>query len=121
MAAFAERQRTLEKTIPDFRETIEDADVSIPQESLAILRHMEDGPLLAYHIAKNPEIAEKLSGQPPYLQAVTLGQISTTLKATPQISKAPPPGKPVQTKPGSSSEPPSNPDDYSAWAAKHMR
>lgn len=120
-AAFIERQKAIEKQIPDFRETLEDADIAMPEQTLQMIRYLPDGPMVAYHIAKNPDLAAQFSAMPSQMHGYLLGQISSSLKSAPQVSKAPPPGKPVQTKPGSSNEPPSNPDEYAAWAAKHMR
>ena len=118
---FAERMKAVEKTIPDYREVLEDAEIELPPQVLVTIRKMADGPLVAYHLAKNPDLATQFITTPPEMHGILLGQLSATLKTVPQVSKAPPPGKPVQTKPGSSSEPPSNPDEYQAWAAKHMR
>ena len=118
---FAARLKEAEKTIPDYREVLEDADINLPPHVLSTIRQMNDGPLVAYHLAKNPDLAMQFSTTPPQMHGILLGQLSATLKTVPQVSKAPPPGKPVVAKPGSSNEPPSDPDQYQAWAAKHMR
>jgi hypothetical protein len=98
-------------------------DVIIPDESVAMIRAMPEGPQIAYALGKDPKLAEQLmrfAGN-PVMQAMYLGQYSATLKSSPQVSKAPAAGKPVGAKPGSATEPPENPDAYMEWAKKHMR
>lgn len=115
------RQRETAKTIPDFTETMEEADVEVPGHVYAMIQRMPDGPVVAYHMAKNPELARQFYDNPPYMHGILLGQLSAMLKASAKTSNAPAPGKPVQQRPGSSTEPPSDPEKYFAWAQKHMR
>jgi hypothetical protein len=121
MAAHRQRLAEAQKAIPDFREVVEDADVQIPQFVANALAEMEDGPALMYHMAKNPTLAAQFDGLTPQRQLLKLGQMSAAIASKPQVSAAPPPGKPVASKPGSTSEPPENPDEYMKWAEKHMR
>lgn len=117
---YLKRQNEAAKTIPDFREVMEEADVSVPADVLKLIMRMPDGPTIAYHMAKQPELAQQFWDSDPSMHGIILGQLSTTLKAPTKISTAPGPGKTVSSKPGSSNEPPSDPALYFAWAEKHM-
>ena len=115
------RQRETAKTIPDFMEVMEDADIEIPGHVYGLIQRMPDGPVIAYHMAKNPDLARQFFDSPTHMHGILLGQLSATLKASQTSSNAPAPGKPVQSKPGNSSEMPSDPDKYRAWAEKNLR
>jgi hypothetical protein len=124
--AYADRYAKAASTIPDFAEVMEDADVQVPNTAAHMLRNMEDGPVVAYHLQKNPAIAARLNAAAPMAQAVILGEIAaslrTSLKAQP--SSAPAPGKPVGSAGGNGSSADNPPEDtaaYLKWAAKHMR
>lgn len=121
---FLERRAAAEKKFPDFREVVEDWEPNLPDSVVDMIVRHEDGPLMSYHIAKNPELEKQFRNQPPYMHGIILGQMLATLKSTAtKVSEAPAPGKTVNTKPhgGSSTEPPSDPEQYYAWAKKHLR
>src|SRR6185312_2578211 len=121
--SYAQALSSFEKTTPDFREVVDRDDVSIPDDAVRALYRLPDpGPVL-YAIGKNPELASSLwqhQGN-AVMQSYLLGQIAASAKSAPQISNAPPPGKPVGAKGGSSSDPPKNPDAYMAWRKKNLR
>jgi hypothetical protein len=123
VAAYQARQAAIAKSIPDFAETMEDADtVDVPTPVLTMIRQLDNGPLIAYHMVKNPTLAQQFFGKSEAMQGVLLGQLSASLKGSAKVSNAPPPGQPARAKAaGSSSEPPTDPDAYMAWAAKNMR
>lgn len=121
VAQYNERAKEAAKSIPDYDEVMSDADVDVPMPVLAMIRRLDNGPTVAYHMAKNPALARQFFDQPAAMHGVLLGQLSATLKGTAKVSNAPPPGKPAQPKAGSSSEPPEDADAYMVWAAKHMR
>lgn len=120
--SFQERAKALEKDYPDFKEVMEDAEVVLPNPVIDMIRELPEGPLLAYHMANNPTLAEQFWNKSESIQGVLLGQMIATLKSTQKVSNAPSPGKSVSTaKHGSSDEPPSDPNLYRAWADKHLR
>lgn len=122
--SFLERQREAEKAYPDYSEVMDASDVVLPQLVLDKIRGLPEGPTVAYHIAKNPQLADRFKTADPSMHDFILGQISATVKpvnAPPPVSKAPAPGKPAASRPGTSSEPPSDPEAYFAWAQKNMR
>lgn len=121
--AYAQRTREIAKTIPDYAETMAEgaADISVPNQVFDMIRRMPDGPLVAYHMVKNPTLTEQFFNNPPELHGILLGQLSATLKGAAKISNAPAPGKPTQARAASSSTPPEDTAAYFAWADKHMR
>jgi hypothetical protein len=118
---FMERTSALTKTLPDFQEVVGDWEPKLPAAVVDMVLRLPDGPLISYHMAKNPELEAQFLSQPEYMHGIILGQISASLKSTPKVSSAPAPGKPVASRVGSSSEPPSDPEQYFAWANKHLR
>jgi hypothetical protein len=109
--------------MPDWDDVVgSNTDAELPPGVDAMLMRMPEGPAVMYAMGKNPSLLTQLQGQPPFMQAVMLGQVAASLKsATPQVSNAPKPGTPVGSKPGSTSEPPTDPDAYMAWASKHLK
>ncbi len=119
---FLEARGKLEKEIPDYKDTIEDWEPNLPDTVAAMLIKLPEGPLITYHMAKNPALEAQFRDQPEYLHGVLLGQLISSLKSPPKASAAPAPGKPVSgSKAGSSTEPPSDPEQYYAWATKNLR
>jgi hypothetical protein len=121
--AYAERAKEAAKNLPDFNTVMQDADVEIPTPILAAIRDMDDGPVIAYHMAKNPDLAQQFFGKSYPQQMLLLGQMSASLRTSNnKVSNAPPPGKPGSPKGGASgSEPPEDTEAYFAWAKKHMK
>lgn len=109
------------KAHPDYHDVIESHDVDIPPPAtLAIGTHKEAAAIM-YHLGQNPDLAESLQTMSPVEQIATIGEIAASVRSSPRVSKAPAPGQPVGSKPGSSSEPPEDTAAYMAWAEKHMR
>jgi len=118
---FIERRMEIEKSIPDYKEVMEDWEPKIPDSAVDLLVKMPDGPLITYHLAKNPSLEAQFRDQPAYMHGILLGQLSATLKSQAKVTAAPSPGKPIASKPGTSTEPPSDPNQYYAWAQKNLR
>lgn len=119
---FLERRAAAEKELPDFREVVSEWEPRVPDSVVEMLLRMPEGPVISYHMAKNPALEAQFRDQPAYMHGILLGQLSATLKSQPKVTAAPNPGKPVSAgKPGSSSEPPSNPDLYYEWAKKNLK
>lgn len=115
---FAARQQDFAKKNADYFDVVQTEDVRIPNEAAAFLHTMEDAPAVIYHMAKNPEVAQRLWNEPPIRQAMLLGELSAQLKTPPKVSNAPPPGKPTGARSGESNEPPSDYQGYLKWRAK---
>lgn len=119
---FLERRVATEKTIPDYREVVEDWEPNLPSSVVDTIIRLPEGPLLTYHLAKNPELEEQFRTAPEYMHGVLIGQLLSTLKSTPKTTSAPPPGKPVSAaKAASSDGPPADPEQYYAWAQRQQK
>jgi hypothetical protein len=119
---YADRQRQAAKDISDFNDVMEDADIAVPTQVYNMIMRMPDGPVIAYNMAKNPDLVQQFWSNPAEMHGILLGQLSATLKSQQKAqTKAPDPGKPVGSKAGSATEPPSDPNLYRAWADKHLR
>lgn len=118
-AQFEARMQQFAKDAPDWDQVVgSNDDVVIPDEAAGLLHVDPDGPAILYAIGKNPALAAQLHGKPLAMQAMVLGQIKATLKAAPQVSKAPTPGKPVGSRGGSVNDGPSDDDDINTWLKK---
>lgn len=113
--AFEGRMAEFRKTAPDFDTVL--ANPQLPQlapEAARIVVRSEQGPAVAYHLGKNPDIAIRISKMDPISQAAAIGRLEeqvaraksdvqdtkepSTTKApikVASVSKAPPPPKPV--------------------------
>ena len=115
-------QEFAEKT-PDFYEVVNREDVQVPDALQALLPHVPNAAQVLYAIGKNPALAAELNkhaGNPAAL-LFAMGRIASAPEPAPQISNAPPAGKPVGAKAGASNDPPTNPDAYMAWRKKNLR
>jgi hypothetical protein len=93
---FKQREAEFAKETPDYREIAYHAPIT--DEVAQLVTELESGPHLAYFLGKNPEVAAAISELPLRIAAVELGRIDARLtaerekaKATPPVSKAPPP------------------------------
>lgn len=104
-STFAERQNAFRQQATDYDDVVGNADIAVQPHVLDLLQESEVGPAMAYHMAKNPAVAERLNGLSPVQAAREFGKIEATLStpapapAAPvkQPSKAPAPIKPVSS------------------------
>jgi len=88
------------KDHPDFMDVvIDNDDLKISQAVSTFLAEADDGPEIAYHMGKNPEIAERISQLSPAKAGIELGKLSASLEAAkkPKVSRAPRPVTPVRS------------------------
>lgn len=86
------------KDAPDFYEVFHN-DLPVSQAMAEVIVQSDDGPALAYHLGKNPDVAAQLAKLPPTLAARELGRIEARIQfereqakaAKPPVSKAPAP------------------------------
>jgi hypothetical protein len=97
-SSFASRESEFAKTVSDYREVTRNPSLPMTQGMVEAIAESDDGPALAYHLGKNPEIAEKLATLPPVAAAREIGKIEARLayerekaKQKPVVSNAPPP------------------------------
>lgn len=88
----------IEKDVSDFRTSVngsmlqtQDVNGDLTPATMAILE-AENGPQIALHIAKNPELAQTLNHLSPVQAAMKIATLSAQLTANPaKINKNPPP------------------------------
>lgn len=96
--------------ISDFREVMDSvADRPIAKHVIEIVKESDVGPDIAYHLAKNEDLALRLNSMSPIAAAREIGRLEATLGKTTSAapspaptpatrqSSAPPPLKPVQS------------------------
>jgi hypothetical protein len=99
---FASKASDFAKTVSDYDSVVRNPDLPITAEMAEAIQDSEDGPALAYHLGKNPKIAESIAQLPPYAAAREIGKIEARLafereKAKEKsVSKAPPPPPKVE-------------------------
>jgi hypothetical protein len=111
--AFEQRTVEFRKTVPDFDMVI--ANPALPQldkdAARAVIKSV-NGPAIAYHLAKNPDLAARIARMDSYSQGQAIGRIEGQLTSKVDtakepsketkpvvkpvsVTKAPPPPKPV--------------------------
>lgn len=104
---FAKRQAEFMKATPDYEEIVEGADFDVPNVAMQYMVESEYGPQLAYHLAKNPDVADRLRNLSPGRVLAELGKLESKFEKQPEaqaapttrtVSKAPPPITPLEGK-----------------------
>ncbi|MBB2959849.1 hypothetical protein [Methylobacterium sp. R2-1] len=115
--AFQERLDETRGKIPDFDKALAEAkDREVKPHVTELVIESEKGGLLAYYLAKNPDVLTKLNGMSERAAAKAVGALEQrlTLAKPKTATAAPPPAKQV-----SGASKPSSPDsDLDAWLAK---
>lgn len=85
------RKAEAAKTIPDIDAVLSTSDVDVANHVSAELLESEFGPQIAYKLAKDPALAEKLNAMAPNEAARAIGRLEATFgTATPAIAAAEP-------------------------------
>lgn len=81
----------------DFDQVVSNSPVTLPDPALVALGELENVADVAYHLAKNPQLAEKLWGMTPIQSVAELGRISARLErqAEAPILRPPKPPTPI--------------------------
>lgn len=110
LSKFNEGVQALAKKIEDFEETLESNEVDISPTLRMLLLDSENGPELAYHLAKNQDEMTRICKMSPTEAARALGKFEAkhlsspaqesgeTNKETKRTTKAPPPTTPLKGK-----------------------
>lgn len=104
---WVERQSVVRQALPDYDEVLASTDVQVSEHVQEVLLESEHGPALAYHLAKNPDEAERISALSPLAAARALGRIEASLSSPTQapapaavapktVTKAPAPITPLR-------------------------
>lgn len=106
-ANWAVKLEAAQSTLPDYAEVVGSSEVPILQHVAQALMDADRGPELAYHMAQNPEVAERLNKMSPMKAALELGRLETALAApvAKQTTNAPAPATPIRTTSARQSDP----------------
>jgi len=128
---WAKRVESAKSEMPDFEDMVGSADVAVSNEVRDAIFESEVGPRILYHLAENPDIAEKLAGMTLTRALATIGKLEGQFeKVEPQTkttvgrSKAPAPINPIKA---SANGPVTDLDsnrqfhgNYQAWKAARL-
>ena len=99
LAGFNERAQTVRQANPDFDTVLQSAAVGVSDAVMETILESDDGPAVAYHLAKNPTELYRLNAMNERQQVLELGRISARLSAkVPErkVTQAPPPAPAVK-------------------------
>jgi hypothetical protein len=107
----AHQKRILEASsrIADYESVVNKSEIELRMPLIQYIRESDMGPDLAYHLAKNPDVAERLNRLSPIKQLAEMGKLEMTIQKpakadepksskTPEQSKAPAPITPIDGK-----------------------
>lgn len=101
---WAKRVESAKAEMPDFEDMVGSADVVVSNEVRDAIFESDVGPRILYHLAENPEIAEKLQGMTVTSALRTIGKLEaqfekaeTQTKTVVGKSKAPAPINPIRS------------------------
>ena len=126
---FRERAQVAAKGIEDFEDVMEASEAPMTRAMAEAILTSDVGPNLAYHLAKNPEEAERIAALPAARQAAEIGKLEAKLAAEPpketkKPSKAPDPIKPVgarSTVADDMPDPKTKPAEWLKWRNAQLR
>lgn len=103
---FAEREQAVRAELPDYDDMIASSDVMISDQVKDAILESDIGPKIIYHLAENPEIAEKINKMSLVNALKEVGKIEARLEKAPEskaevkaveVSKAPRPISPLKS------------------------
>ena len=98
-ASFNDRADAIRQANPDYDAVLQSAAVNVSQAVMETILESDDGPAVAYHLAKNPTELYRLNAMSERQQVLELGRISARLSAkVPErkVTQAPPPAPAVK-------------------------
>jgi hypothetical protein len=129
LKTFASRSQEFAKANPDYVEKVMRAPtLPISVEVQSVLRGLDDGPEIAYHLATHAEDAYRLMDMPTPLAMLEVGRIQGRLMAIkeaarrpPPVSKAPPPPPILESAESSSPKAPEDMSDAEWYRAEKRK
>lgn len=120
LEGYAERVADIKANIPDFDDAMKAmAGVNVRNDIAREITMSEKGPLIAYHIAKNPQKLRELNAMTPIEVAREIGRLEGSLRmpASNKQTKAPPPAPKITggAKPAFDPTKAKSYVDYYAW------
>jgi len=98
MTAWAQKVEAAKAELPDFDAMIQSSDVVVNDAVRDAILESDVGPQLLYHLAENPEIAEKLSTSSVPSALRQLGKLEAKLEKAVETQPETKPSKPVAKK-----------------------
>jgi hypothetical protein len=133
MDTWASRVNDFRAQTPDFDDLVGSADVVVSNEVRDAIFESDVGPKILYHLAENPDVAQKLQGMTAIGALRMIGKLEAKLEDSPaptpretvvKTTKAPPPIQPIKAK---ANGPVTELDDnknfhgsYQAWKAARL-
>ena len=96
--AYHDREEEARNKYDDFEQVAYNPNLPITSDMAQAIQYSDIGPDLAYHLGANPKEAERISRQPPILQAKEIGKLEAKLTTNPPVKKttsAPTPISPI--------------------------
>jgi hypothetical protein len=95
---FKAKEAAFAATVDDYADKVYDPSVPISAAMAEAIADSDIGPMLAYHLADNREVAARIAALSPVQAARELGKIEAQLSAPKQkpVTKAPPPPPKIQ-------------------------
>lgn len=126
---FRERAQAASKEIDDFEDVMSTSDAPMTRAMSEAIITSDIGPKIAYHLAKNPDEAERIATLPAARQAAEIGKLEAKLAAEPpkevkKPSAAPDPIKPVgarSTVKDDMPDPKKDPQGWLKWREGQLR
>jgi hypothetical protein len=119
----AQRVAEFADQTPDFQDLLAERGehIRLPDDVAYTVMMAPDGPQIMDAMLRYPQLAQEFWKVPPAMRSMVLGKVSAALQNRPsQVSKAPPPGRPVGSG-GTSGYAGMSPDAYYAEITKHHR
>lgn len=126
-STFQQRMSDFEKNAPDFREKVLSHANPVSDAMRDVFEASEEGPAVAYYLASNLTIADKIARMPPLDAARELGRIEAKLiadraAAAKTVSTAPPPPPKLDGADPKVEKAPAemNDNEFAKWRKKHI-
>lgn len=118
--AFWDKADEVSDRFPDFHSVVRDPTLPLRDHVFDFVMEAENGPEVAYWLAKNRSEADRIAAMSPVKAVLRLAQVQAELAAKPKqtISNAPAPMKPIGRGRTSDSDLPQDSDDAETWVRK---
>ena len=126
-STFKGRESEFAKATPDYQALVYDPRTPISPTMAEVIAESEVGPQLAYHLAKNREVAASIYSLPPVAAARELGRLEARLNQpppeAPRVTSAPPPTPKIEASAPEVERDPDKMDikDWLKWREKDVR
>ena len=111
---FSEKATEFSEDVDDYFEIISNPTLNISPTMTEVLMELDNGPAVAYHLGKNPEIAHRIAQKSSVAAAIELGKIESSLgkkSPSPTSSNAPEPPNPISGSRGKHTKDPADMTD----------